>query len=80
MSSMKLWSAILLGSILISAGTLGPQITGVHVPVPSVLVESALFPAAFLGAVMGWASVRPADATLSVIHVDTDTTNGSRAF
>jgi hypothetical protein len=70
MSSMKLRSTGLLGSILIVAGTLGAQITALHVPMPNVLVESALFPAAFLGAVMGWASVRPAEAALSAFTPD----------
>ena len=70
MRSMKLRSAVLLGSIFIAAGTLGAQITALHVPMPSVFVESALFLAAFLGAVMGWASVRPSDAALSAFTPD----------
>jgi hypothetical protein len=77
MSSVTLSSAVLVGSVLVAAGALGAEITAV----PSMLVESALFPAAFLGAVMGWVSVRPADAALSAIHVVTDTTeHESSAF
>ena len=78
MSLVKLSSAVLLGSVLVAAAVLGAGITVVHVPVPSVLAVYALFPAAFLGAVMGWASVRPAVTPLSVIHIVTDTTNHGR--
>ena len=67
-SSVIVRSLVLQGSILIAVGMLCAQILAVHVPMPPVLVESALFPAAFIAAVMGWASVRPPDAALVSPH------------